>query len=149
MIVHNSEMRQIFRKVRYVAWIMTSGIWRIKELIWQNERPVKTCFIITFQTHLVVPFLFSFPSGTSHRRVWKERTLTGDTASPLSTTTTCSWLVFLSCCSPLYCICWGFAASIAVWRSPTLPPLCRGWKRASAHPLSQSTSELWAAWTGL
>lgn len=87
--------------------------------------------------------VFDLPlPGTSPRRVWKEHTLTGDTASLLSTTTTYSSLVSSSCCSPSSCTCCVSAASIGVPCSVTARPLFHGWSRASAHQHSPSTCKL-------
>lgn len=80
--------------------------------------------------------------GTSNRKAWKERTLTGDTASPLSTITTYSWLASSSFCFLLYCTYGDSAAFIGAQLSVAPPRLYRGWKRALARQQSSSISKI-------
>lgn len=98
----------------------------------------RICILVFF-----VWFSFLPLPGTSLWKAWKERILTGGTASPLSTTTTYSWLVSSSCCCLLCCTCCGSVASTGA--APL--PLCSGWRRASAPPRSLSPSESSAAWS--
>lgn len=91
------------------------------------------------------PFFYILTLGIYSRKLSKEYILTGDTASPLSTTTTYSWLASSLYCCLLFCTCWDSGTSIGARPTTTPPPLCHGWKQASAHPHSRSTSKLCTA----
>lgn len=99
-----------------------------------------------FELTVVSFCLFPLPlAGTSSRRAWKELTLTGGTASPSSTTTTCSWRVSSSSCCPSCCTCCDCGESTGAQPSAAPRHLYRGWKRAWAHPRSLSPSKFYTS----
>lgn len=89
-------------------------------------------------------FALFFPPtpGTSSRKVSKEYTLTGATASPSWTTTTYSRFVSSSFSCQSSCTCCDFAESTGAPHSAAPHPLRRGWRKAWDHRRSPSTSKL-------
>lgn len=85
----------------------------------------------------------SFLLGTSNKKVWKDYTPTGGTASLLSTITTYSWLVSSLCCYRLCYTYYDFDESIGARLSIAAHLLQHhGWKQALAHPHCLLTSKV-------